>query len=278
MKLVFAFLSLFIFYSASSQYYYIDIVGSKETSGIMQTYLKNKVNHVVLTSYDETNSIIKDFSVEQVFDEAKKVLKTITRSSEDHQSLLLSYLDANNLVTNTIDSSEILVSSTQYSYDPSGRLLSLNTSSRDSSGRSYETEQHIWNYNNGKITGMLRIKNKRDSSFIAFKTDENGNVIEEQETRRGNKADPVYYYYDASNRLTDIVRYNKKVNKLLPEYMFEYSPANQVIQKITVPANSNNYLIWRFQYNNQGLKTKEAIYNKQKQLTGKIEYQYSFSS
>jgi hypothetical protein len=68
------------------------------------------------------------------------------------------------------------------------------------------------------------------------------------------------------------------VNKLLPEYMFEYSPANQVIQKITVPANSNNYLIWRFQYNNQGLKTKEAIYNKQKQLTGKIEYQYSFSS
>ena len=278
MKLVFAFLSLFIFYSASSQYYYIDIVGSKETSGIMQTYLKNKVNHVVLTSYDETNSIINDFSVEQVFDEAKKVLKTITRSSEDHQSLLLSYLDANNLVTNTIDSSDILVSSTQYNYDPSGRLLSLNTSSRDSSGRSYETEQHIWNYNNGKITGMLRIKNKRDSSFIAFKTDENGNVIEEQETRRGNKADPVYYYYDASNRLTDIVRYNKKVNKLLPEYMFEYSPANQVIQKITVPANSNNYLIWRFQYNNQGLKTKEAIYNKQKQLTGKIEYQYSFSS
>lgn len=278
MKLVFALLSLFIFYSASSQYYYIDIVGSKETSGIMQTYLKNKVNHVVLTSYDETNSIIKDFSVEQVFDEAKKVLKTITRSSEDHQSLLLSYLDANNLVTNTIDSSDILVSSTQYNYDPSGRLLSLNTSSRDSSGRSYETEQHIWNYNNGKITGMLRIKNKRDSSFIAFKTDENGNVIEEQETRRGNKADPVYYYYDASNRLTDIVRYNKKVNKLLPEYMFEYSPANQVIQKITVPANSNNYLIWRFQYNNQGLKTKEAIYNKQKQLTGKIEYQYSFSS
>lgn len=278
MKLVFALLSLFIFYSASSQYYYIDIVGSKETSGIMQTYLKNKVNHVVLTSYDETNSIIKDFSVEQVFDEAKKVLKTITRSSEDHQSLLLSYLDANNLVTNTIDSSDILVSSTQYNYDPSGRLLSLNTSSRDSSGRSYETEQHIWNYNNGKIIGMLRIKNKRDSSFIAFKTDENGNVIEEQETRRGNKADPVYYYYDASNRLTDIVRYNKKVNKLLPEYMFEYSPANQVIQKITVPANSNNYLIWRFQYNNQGLKTKEAIYNKQKQLTGKIEYQYSFSS
>ncbi len=276
MKLLFAFLSLFIFFSASSQYYYIDRVGSKETSGIMQTYLKNKVNRVVLTSYDETNSLIKDFYVEQVFDEAKKVLKTTTRSNEDHQSLLLSYLDANNLVTKTIDSSDIIVSSTQYNYDPSGNLLSLITSSKDSSGRTNETEQHIWNYNNGNITGMLRIKNKRDSSFIAFKTDENGNVIEEQETRRGNKADLVYYYFDASNRLTDIVRYNKKVNKLLPEYMFEYSRGNQLIQKITVPANSNNYLIWRFQYNNQGLKTKEAIYNKQKQLTGKIEYNYTY--
>ena len=58
--------------------------------------------------------------------------------------------------------------------------------------------------------------------------------------------------------------------------MFEYSPANQVIQRITVPANSSEYTIWRYQYDSKGLKTKEAIYNKQKQLTGKVEYQYSF--
>ena len=45
--------------------------------------------------------------------------------------------------------------------------------------------------------------------------------------------------------------------------MFEYSEANQVIQKITVPANSFNYLIWRYQYNAQGLKTREAIYSKE---------------
>jgi hypothetical protein len=125
---------------------------------------------------------------------------------------------------------------------------------------------------------MLRIKNRRDTSYVNFKLDENGNVIEEQETRKGVKSDPVYYYYDANNRLTDIVRFNKKANRLLPEYMFEYSPSGQLVQKITVPANSDNYLIWRFQYSNQGLKTKEIIYNKLKKLTGKIEYQYSFSS
>ncbi|MBS1656331.1 MAG: hypothetical protein JSU05_15870, partial [Bacteroidetes bacterium] len=79
------------------------------------------------------------------------------------------------------------------------------------------------------------------------------------------------------NRLTDIVRYNEKLKKLLPDYMFEYSDAGQVIQKITVPANrAAGYLIWRYQYNNNGLKTKEACFDKDKQLTGKIEYVYSF--
>ena len=125
---------------------------------------------------------------------------------------------------------------------------------------------------------MLRIKNRIDTTYVDFRLDEKGNVAEETEIHKGVRTEPVYYYYDTGNRLTDIVRYNRKAKRLLPEYMFEYSPSNQVIQKITVPSNSDNYLIWRYQYNPQGLKTKEVIYNKQKQLTGKVEYQYSFRS
>jgi hypothetical protein len=56
--------------------------------------------------------------------------------------------------------------------------------------------------------------------------------------------------------------------------MFEYAPDGKVIQKITVPANSSDYLIWRYQYNSNGLKIKEAIYDRHKTLNGKIEYQY----
>ena len=98
--------------------------------------------------------------------------------------------------------------------------------------------------------------------------------------QRGVRSEPVYYYYNENNQLTDIVRFNKKAKRLLPEYMFEYSEDNRVIQKITVPANSFDYLIWRYQYNQQGLKTKEAIYSKddkRKQL-GRIEYQYFFGT
>jgi hypothetical protein len=103
-------------------------------------------------------------------------------------------------------------------------------------------------------------------------------VSEEMETRRGVKNRPVLYYYNDNNQLTDIVRYNARAKQLLPEYMFEYSTANQVIQKITVPSNSSEYLIWRYQFNPQGLKTKEVIYDKQKKVTGKIEYQYSLGN
>jgi hypothetical protein len=79
--------------------------------------------------------------------------------------------------------------------------------------------------------------------------------------------------------LTDVVRYNDRAKQLLPEYMFEYSASDQVIQKITVPSNNSDYLIWRYQYNPQGLKIKEVVYSKhdKRNPLGKIEYQYSFA-
>lgn len=89
----------------------------------------------------------------------------------------------------------------------------------------------------------------------------------------------LYYYYDEKNRLSDIVRYNTKVKKLLPDLMFEYDENNRVVQKITTVSNllMGGYLIWRYIFNEKGLKTKEALFNKDKELTGKIDYSYTFN-
>jgi hypothetical protein len=271
-------LLLFSLFAASSQaqYYYKDIIGAKETADLIKNYRNNKVTRVVLTSYDEENTKNDDFYVEQAY--SNQVLKTITRSGVTDQSILISYTDANGNVIRTVDSSETMISTSTYNYTPDGQLLSVVSNSTDSSHKTSQTEEHLWEYNSGRISRMLRIKDKKDTAYITFKFDDKGNVAEEQSTRKGISSEPVYYYYDNNNRLTDIVRYNNKAKRLLPEYLFEYSPANQVIQKITVPANSSDYLIWRYQYDNKGLKIKEAVYNKQKQLTGKIEYQYQFGS
>jgi hypothetical protein len=263
--------------SSSAQYYYKDIIGTKASSEIIRAYTRNKVNRVVLTSYDQANQKDDDFFVEQAFSPATKSLRTITRSESTHESVLISYVDANDNVIRTIDSSDIVVSTTDYRYNAAGQLVAVSSSSADSSDAS-QNEEHIWEWNNGRPSRMLRVKNGKDTSIINFKLDEKGNISEETETRKGVTSLPVYYYYNDNNQLTDIVRFNKRANRLLPEYMFEYSADNQLVQKITVPSNNSEYLIWRYQYNNQGLKVKEVIYNKQKQMTGKVEYQYSFGS
>jgi YD repeat-containing protein len=278
MKLLFATVVLLMSLSAPAQHYYKDIIGTRETAETIKAYQANKVSRVLLTSYDENNTRSNDFYIEQQFLPAVKTLRTITRSDMGQGSVLTALIDNSGNVVKTIDSSNAVVSITTYTYNPSGQLVSVLSSSTDSSKKTNESEQHLWQYNNNQVAKMLRIKNGNDTTYVDFRLDDAGNIAEEQETRRGVKSEPVYYYYDAGNRLTDIVRYNKKAKRLLPEYMFEYSPANQVIQKITVPSNSDNYLIWRYQYNAQGLKTKEVIYNKQKQLSGKVEYQYSFGS
>lgn len=268
---------LFIGLSSSAQYYYKDIVGTKESSDLIKSYLKNKVSRVILTSYDDDVKSDNLF-VQQEFFPATKTLKTITATGGENAntSTLYTYADAGGNVMRTIDSSGIVISTTHYNYDPSGNLISVTTSSADTV--SSQLEQHIWQWNNRKPMAMLRIKNKTDTTYVDFKLDANGNVTEEMATHKKVQAKPYYYYYNENNQLTDVVRYNERSKQLLPEYMFEYAN-NEVVQKITIPTNNSDYLIWRYQYNANGLKIKEVVYSKhdKKNPVGKVEYQYSFA-
>lgn len=261
-------------FQAGAQYLYKDIVGTAESNALVQVYKAGSVNRVALTSYDANNTRSEDFSVSQSFDAATGTLRTTTQSGMDAPAVLTTRTDANGRVVKTIDSSAASISTTEYSYRPDGRLLTVRSVSTDVRTGFQITEEHQWQYEGDRITGMLRIRNGKDSSRISFVRDDRGNLVEEHSERNGVKGEPVYYYYNDKNQLTDIVRFNNKAKRLLPEYMFEYNDAGQVIQRITFPANSSNYTIWRYQYNNKGLRIREAIYNRQKELTGKIEYSY----
>jgi hypothetical protein len=278
MKSLLVFSFLLILLTANSQYYYKDILGTKETADLIKTYRNNKVSRVLLNSYDAENTKSDDFYVEQIFSLPNQFLRTTTRSGVTNESVLVSFTDASGNVIKTIDSSETIITTSIYNYNDKGMLQSVISSSADTAHSINQTEEHRWEYENDKIVRMLRIKDKMDTAYISFKSDDKGNIIQEQSVRKGITSEPVYYYYDSNNRLTDIVRFSNKAKRLLPEYLFEYSPSNQVIQKITVPANSSEYLIWRYQYDEKGLKIKEAVFDKHKQLTGKIEYIYQFGS
>jgi hypothetical protein len=278
MKALFTAVTLFLFSALEAQYYYKDIIGTKESADLITSYRNNKVRTVALNSYTVNNTPIDNFSIQQEFLPGQQALRTITKSEYTRPSYLTSFIDANGRVIRTVDSSDGIVNTTVYNYNNNGNLVAVLFTSGDTL-TAVKTDDHLWQYDaQNRVRQMTRIKNKRDTAVVSFKLDEAGNVVEEQERRRALTDEPFYYYYDVANRLTDIVRFNKKASRLLPEQMFEYSATNQIIQRISVPQNSDDYLIWRFAYDNRGLKTKEVIFNKQKEQTGKVEYVYTFSN
>src|SRR4051794_6777137 len=87
---------------SKAQYYYKDILGTKESSETIKNYMKNKVSRVVLTSYDANNEKDDAFYVEQQFSPASRSLKTVTSSGNTNASTLISYADAEGNVIKTI--------------------------------------------------------------------------------------------------------------------------------------------------------------------------------
>lgn len=279
MKALFAAAVALLSLSSSAQYYYKDIIGIKESSDMIAAYRKNGVKTVALKSFTINNTPLANLAVQQEFSPAVQTLQTITKTDYMPTSYLTTYFDANGRVIKTTDSiADGYVNTSVYTYNGSGQLVSILTSNGDPQA-TLKSDEHIWQYDaQNRISRMLRVKNKKDTSIVNIKLDNAGNVIEEQETVRFLKEEPWYYYYDEQNRLTDIVRFNKKAARLLPEQMFEYSASNQLIQRTTIPQGSSEYLIWRYRFDKNGLKAKEEIFNRQKELTGKVEYMYTFSN
>ena len=147
------------------------------------------------------------------------------------------------MIIRTTDSSQEAVNESFFSYDTKGLVSSIkNTSHSDNVASS---EMHLWKYDaNGKPVAMTRIRNNTDTLDVTYVADEKGNPAEERTFKKKAPQGTVYYYFDDQNRLTDVVRYNLKARKLLPDYILEYNNNLQLKQMITVPEGSSNYLLW----------------------------------
>lgn len=267
----------------SAQYYYNDIAGTRETNELMKQYTLNKVRTASATGVDANGVRANNYSeFHEVKDNGKTLKKTIIREL----NRVVSYFsfDDKGRVISITDSAADVQSKVIYEYDAAGRISTLRETQEDNANELTQSEVHQWTYNaSGQPAKMLRTINGGDSLEIQYTYDENGNPGEEIYLKKGIETNRVYYYYDEKNRLTDIVRYNKKVKKLFPDIILSYDDADRVIQKMTTAPTDNygrvtwvGYFIWRYIYNNQGLKTKEALFDNDKKLTGKIEYNYTF--
>ncbi len=283
MRTIFLSLSLVASTCLSAQYYYNDIVGSADANQQMAVYAANKVRSVSATGYDRNGTRATDFSEYQEVRGNGRELKVANITSMN-KTTVVSLFDEKGKLSQITDSSQAVRNITRYEYDAGGKIIKVQNSVDDSANAFNHVEIHNWYYTAaGKPEKMWRIlQNKNaltstDSMEVRFTLDENGNVSEERTFKKGVETSYLYYYYDDNNRVTDVVRYNTKLKRLMPDYMFEYDDAGRVVQKITTTSSQHmGYLIWRYIYNENGLKTKEALFNSDKQLTGKIEYTYTF--
>ena len=277
MKTILLSIALFYSFAPRAQYYYNDIIGTAQTNMLMKTYITNKVKTIAATGFDHNGRPTTDFSEIQEITDNGKALKITTRNNSTNTIYYNRFDDMGRLISIT-DSSSAIQSTTIYKYDSQGRIIIVQNTIKDSANDFNQVEMHQWIYNaDGHPQKMWRTINNADSLEIRFTPDEDGNTGDEKTFRRGVETSVVYYYYDDKKRLSDIVRYNTKAKKLLPDIMFEYDDNNRVIQKITTTSSLHlGYLIWRYLFDENGLKTKEALFNSDKVLTGKIEYKYTF--
>lgn len=268
------FLVLILFTSSFSQYYYKDVVVPRQAAETLAKYKSQKIRSVRLESFEADGQPTEGFTGEQRVSNNYKELVTGVESVLGGGSQLISYFDGTGRLIRAVDTTDGAGSVTEYSYNEKGVVMKIVNVSSSAGGVNLR-EEHLWTYDSlARPLQMMRVKNSNDTTLVTFVLDEKGNVTEENSVRRGEKLPGISYFYDASNRLTDIAAYSAKAKRLLPLYVFEYETSGLIKTMMVVPEGTDDYQTWYYTYNDAGLKVKETGYNKRKQMLGRVEYKY----
>lgn len=259
--------------AVEAQYYYKDIVSNEESARQLEKYKIAKIKGISIKSFNNSGEPSPDFVCEKKFDKKYTNSELFTRSLTSPPSLMTTYYNSLGNLLSSTDSSVNSVSKILYEYEAPARLKKI-TSSSHSQDEDYVTgaqEQHIYFYGKDNLPdSMKKVTNKNDTVNILFARDENGNLSIEKNLKTGAI---FYYYYDKTKRLTDIVLTGTDRPGLHPQYVFTYNGAGDLIQMITSGSVGANYSTWKYNYDD-GLRTAEKLYGKDRKLAGSIEYTY----
>ena len=258
--------------TVSAQYYYNDIITTRQTNKQYKLLKDNNIQSVTAKSFEADGSLNEDFSLTQQLSEGSTVITTTSEHTGTDKAISVSYYN-NNRIRKTVDSVPNIKSTTTYTYN-NNDLTSITTLTEDVFMNNSSVETHQWFYENNIPVKMLLIKNNIDTITVMFNKDSSGNITEEYWIKKGRRVETYLYYYNENNNLTDIVRFNLKAGRLLPDFTFEYDNKGTITQFMQVPQGSADYLVWRYIYNPNGLKQKELCFTKNQQPVGRIEYAY----
>ena len=259
--------------TVEAQYYYKDIMSTNKDNNEFSILKSNNIKLVKISSFDENDKPSEGFFCEKRINKNFSQSKLMTNSDITGESLLITDYNSNGDVIRTTTSTPHSTNTVEFNYDANGKIISIHTSTKANGDSSGITETHEYIYENGKPVKMLRKKNNDLISTVTFFKDDKGNIIEEDPSGKSIEK-KYFYYYDDSNRLTDVVHYNPVAQRLLPDYMFEYTNGNKPEKIISVDETGRNYFIWRYAYDDRKLPEIQKCYSKEKQLLGTIQYEY----
>lgn len=268
-------LSLFSTYQANAQYYYKDIWNTRQLIKDFSILKAEKLRYIRIKSFEDDGEPSEGFRCEKKINSDFTKSEMISRSYITGESLLVSEYDNGAKIIRITDNTPTTTSITDYTYNAEGQLSMVKIDTKEDDGRLAISETREYTYDGKGLPATLeRKKNNIPVSSIIFKKDSSGNITEETVITTSATDKKYYYYYDDKNRLTDVVHFNDRAEKLLPDYMYEYDDSDQAVQMISASETGDNYFIWRYIYNDNKLRETEMCFSKEKRLLGKIVYEY----
>lgn len=260
--------------SSNAQYYYKDILNTRQINNEFAILKEAKIKFIKINSFEDNDQPSEGFFCEKKINKDFSESEMISRSFITGESLLKTDYDKTGRVIRSTSITPTTTNSTEYEYDSENYLVKVSTSTFDDRDSNRITETHQYEYKAGLPDKMVVKKNNILLFTIDFIRDEKGNVIEENANgvSAGKK---FYYYYDEQNRLTDVVRYNRAAKRLLPDYMFEYGNGPLPKLMTSIEEGGRNYFIWRYSYTANQLPEIEKCYSREKRLLGTIQYEYN---
>jgi hypothetical protein len=263
---------------ANAQFYYKDIISTRQNIAKWQAYKAARVRSVRVSSFEGDGQPTDGFQLDETVNSDFSGMTTHSKANGATETWIFAAYSPEGLINAITDTSDTYESTSTYRYDDKGRLRSITNSSTERDNHVTAVEIHLWQYGSSgdQPTGMLKIVNNTDTTDVRFVPDEKGNIGEEHATRAGVALPVIYYYYDDNNRLTDIVRYDLKAQRLLPDNIFTYGEDGKITALLAVQEGAASYQKWIYNYDDKGLRIKESCYSKERELLGHVEYQYTY--
>ncbi|MEI8111937.1 MAG: hypothetical protein WCH59_13195 [Chitinophagia bacterium] len=269
-------LTLGLAQSAIGQYYYNDVIANYLTHQQYKLLRSQKVKKITGYSQESNQASAGDILFTQEISIDGKRITVFSMEQNSKSSRTTTYYNLGKLIKSESSNKNTLTTTT-YTYHESGLPSQIQTITRDTFLASTTTEIHQYFFKKDSTLDFAYIiRNNSDTIHVFFTCNTQKQILDETWKRKNKEIEKYYFYYDAKNELTDIVRYNNIANKMLPDYIFTYADQGNIVEMIQVPRTGTNYLIWKYSYNEKGLKLADQCYNKSKVLMGNVNYVYEY--